>query len=193
MEGKKKVLYTSFSNKKTNKQTNLFFLKKKEMSLKTERKTATKQQQQKHERFYTIEILNDGIVDSGIMKVRVTYHFTASDEVQINEYFEEITRMYAKNRRFLILYDASSIRLSPTLGNMVTRLMDFMHQKHEDTKRLALGCAILIPNPAVVAVIKTILMLKPVACPMQICHKLEAAQLFLQQHNPEYRQTTTTQ
>ena|SRR6185369_2665514 len=130
------------------------------------------------DRFYSISYKNDGILDRGAMKVKVTFHHNVDDAREIDLYLEDIMTMYAKNKPFSILYNASGV--SAANPKHLQRLGAFMDTKEDESKRLIIACAVVLPNPAVRTLVKTIVLFKESSSPLSICKNVPEAHKFLQ-------------
>src|SRR6187549_2215128 len=94
-------------------------------------------------KFYECKLQNDGIVDSGTMKVVVTFMRIPENETELEQYLEDIEAVYSKNKRFLILYNALHVEKRPK-KEMLQQLSEYMNLRVDLTRNLVLGCAIVI-------------------------------------------------
>jgi len=130
--------------------------------------------------FYSIFKRNDGMLDSGLMKVKVVFHFNATEEKQILAFFEEITNLFAREKPFLILYDALEITFDTSLKKLMLRFQAFMMEREEASSRLIRGCAVIINNPVVKGIAAPIMFFKPAPYPLKLFGKMEEGEVFLQ-------------
>jgi len=142
-------------------------------------------------KFYELKAQNDGIVDSGIMKVIVTFLRAPNNQPELVEYLDDIEVIYSKNRPFLILYDAVRVAKAPS-KDVLEQLSEYMNKRESSTKRFVLGCSICIDSSSLMgmgllALVKSILFVRKPACPTAFFDNVTDAQTYLAKHNPEMR------
>ncbi len=140
-------------------------------------------------KFYELKTLNDGIVDSGIMKVVMTFIRLPNNQSELTQYLDDIDSVYSKNRPFLIMYDATRVTSTPK-KEVLQQLSEYMNTREISTKRFVLGCAIVIDTSTLLGkalklLVTGILFARKPACPTEFFDNIPDAQKYLIRHNPE--------
>lgn len=112
------------------------------------------------------------------LKVFVRFHGSPCCQFEVQSYLNAVGDIYAKEKPFSILYDASKIGL-PTAGQLRSQI-SFMRAHDQQTQEFVRKVAIVVSSVTARKMLNGIFMLKPPACPMEICSDLQSAKTYLQ-------------
>lgn len=116
------------------------------------------------------------IEDKKIWKVIVRFHGLPANTQEVTNYLTEVEKIYSKNEKFCMLYDASTIGI-PNYA-YVKQQIDFMRQKDDETKKLMICCAIIAPSSGLVNLINLIFLAKKPATEVKVCKSMSEAKDF---------------
>jgi len=141
------------------------------------------------EPFYVIQKKRDGILDVGIMAVVVTFLRVPITHEEVLLYLSDIETLYAKQRPFLIEYDATRLQTAPSKAIM-RHLADDMKEKEIQTKKLVVACAIVLDtkNPIgalIHTLVKSILLIRKPVCPLNFFGSVKEAESYLATFHPK--------
>ena len=97
----------------------------------------------------------------------------------ILSYLDEIKKIYDKNEKFIIMYNAQHIGLI-SLDNMKLQA-NFMREQEERTKELMVRAAVVVNGQAQRLLLQTLFKIKKPACPLKVCDTVEKASEYLRQ------------
>ncbi len=113
-----------------------------------------------------------------LLKVFVKFGSESPTNEALDDYLNEIAKVYDRKCEFVILYDASNISMFITPTQLV-RQSQFMRKRDQETRKYLVRCAIVMTSTVVRVMLQNLLKLKPAACELEIFDSLSAAQDYL--------------
>ncbi len=141
-------------------------------------------------KFYVMEFARDGVFETAsLLGVKVVFLRTPMNQNEVQDYLQAVNEIYARKRKFLILYDASRLTKAPTT-QMLSVLGDDMKRKEELTKAYAVACSVVIAKSklgnVLLPLVKGLITLQKPACPTKIFNSEQEASAFLASFNPNF-------
>lgn len=126
--------------------------------------------------FLTFQLKNDGLFDDETMNVEMIFVRNPESDADVDFYAETMENVYAKNKAFTILFDASGLTSIPL--KYLKALKKRMDETAEKQERLMIASAALLPQGSLMKVIQKLFLAKSTS-DRRICATIAEAQSFL--------------
>lgn len=128
--------------------------------------------------FLNTTMQNTGLYDVETMQITITFCRNATSDDDVKLYITTMERIYAKNKPFVICFDAS--RLTSISMSHLKSLKKAIQDRAEDATRLIIACATIFPPTKIAELVKKVLPLDKSTYDMRICKSAEEALQYLQ-------------
>jgi ATP phosphoribosyltransferase len=131
----------------------------------------------KEDSFFAITKTNDGLYDKELMQVMVRFLRTVKKGESLKPLFEQLECIYARQKKFIITYHAPKNH-KESMQN-AQALATYLKSKDAESKRLIVGCAVIVESSWLKTTIKSLLLVASPSCPFKACASEQEAQQFL--------------